>query len=519
MHGFALRFRTLLPLYDMRSSVLMPFLWCTALAVCLRCSVRDTTATGEALSRQYCGSCHAYPAPDLLDSASWVDYVLPRMGAMLGHYPTDAPRSQWVSEQGPAAATLYPEVPILTAREWRVVQDYYRAQSPPALRRMPLDSIATDLSTWWQVQRPTVQVSPPSTTLVQFAATGDVWVGDAYSQQLMRFGADLALEERGQMKEGVVSLTASPSGDWITIMGSFAPTDEALGLVLHLPKGEKKRARIVADGLRRPVHTSVADFNGDGLEDLVVSEFGKWAGRLTLWESSPTGDYIARTLIDQTGAMRTALHDFNGDGRLDIMALFGQGNEAMYMLYQEANGDFRTERVLQWSPSHGSSWFELVDLNADGHLDIVYTAGDNADFGPVYKPQHGIYWYLNDGHNRFTQSLFYPLRGAYGAITRDFDLDGDLDMAAISFFPDFEQRPQEAFLYLRNVGDQRFTAHTFEGVRDGRWIVMDAADKDQDGDMDLVLGALTFEVKPDRGEVQRWMDGGLPFVILENLAR
>lgn len=439
---------------------------------------------------------------------------------MLGHYPADAPRDSWISAQGGAAQTLYPEAPSLPPRSWEAIQAFYRTQSPVALRRMPLDSIAIDLSQAWAVLRPTAKVSPPSTTLVQFAADGGVLIGDAYSQQLLRFGRDLSLQERGQVKEGAVAYTATERGEWITVMGSFAPTDEALGFILHLPKGEKKRARIVADGLRRPVHTSIADFNGDGIEDLVVSEFGKWAGRLTLWQSTPTGDYAARTLIDQTGAMRTALHDFNGDGRLDIVALFGQGNEAMYILYQAPDGSFTTERVLQWSPSHGSSWFELVDLNADGHLDIVYTAGDNADFGPVYKPQHGIYWYLNDGKNQFTQSLFYPMQGAYAALVRDYDLDGDLDMAAVSFFPDYVERPQEAFVLLRDdTGRRDFSAHTFEGVQDGRWIVMDAADKDGDGDLDLVLGALTFEVKPDRGEVKRWIEGGLPFVVLENRIR
>lgn len=503
----------------MRPTSILLFLWSILLVCCLRCDAPHP-ADGEALSRQYCGSCHAYPAASLLDSASWHDYMLPRMGALLGHYPSDQPRSKWIGEQGAASADLYPTESVMPIRDWQAIEAYYRTQSPVALRRMPLDAITMDLTQSWKVLRPAAKVSPPSTTLAQFTPTGGVLIGDAYSQQLLAFDPQLALTSRGQVKEGAVSHTETASGRWITIMGSFAPTDDALGFILHLPKGETKQARIVAEGLRRPVHTTVADFNGDGVEDLVVSEFGKWAGRLSLWLSQPNGEYVARTLLNQTGAMRTAVHDFNGDGRLDIMALFGQGNEAMYILYQETDGRFRTERVLQWSPSHGSSWFELVDLNADGHLDIVYTAGDNADFGPVYKPQQGIYWYLNDGKNQFTQSLFYPMQGAYAALVRDYDLDGDLDMAAIAFFPDFAERPEGAFLYLRqDSGSKQFSAHTFDGVRDGRWIVMDAADKDQDGDLDLVLGALTFEVKPDRGEVQHWIEGGLPFVVLENLVR
>ena len=35
------------------------------------------------------------------------------------------------------------------------------------------------------------------------------------------------------------------------------------------------------------------------------------------------------------------------------------------------------------------------------------------------------------------------MHGAYNAIPRDFDKDGDLDIAAISFFPDFKENGKE----------------------------------------------------------------------------
>jgi hypothetical protein len=45
---------------------------------------------------------------------------------------------------------------------------------------------------------------------------------------------------------------------------------------------------------------------------------------------------------------------------------------------------------------------------------------------------------------------------------------------------------------------------------------MDSADIDLDGDEDLVLGSLAFEVVPDGGEIEGWVQGGIPFVVLEN---
>ena len=98
----------------------------------------------------------------------------------------------------------------------------------------------------------------------------------------------------------------------------------------------------------------------------------------------------------------------------------------------------------------------------------------------------------------------------------DYDRDGDLDLAAISFFPDFEQKPVNGFVYLENLGTGKFAAATFAGVSAGRWLVMDAGDIDKDGDTDLVLGSLTFETVPDVGLVDQWTEAGIPYLILRN---
>ena len=45
---------------------------------------------------------------------------------------------------------------------------------------------------------------------------------------------------------------------------------------------------------------------------------------------------------------------------------------------------------------------------------------------------------MNDGKNNFREAWFFPLNGAYKAVAPDFNKDGNMDIAAISYFPDYD---------------------------------------------------------------------------------
>ena len=251
----------------------------------------------------------------------------------------------------------------------------------------------------------------------------------------------------------------------------------------------------------------------------LVSEFGKWTGNLSLFLNKGDEGYLRTVVEARCGATRAESRDINNDGLPDIIALFGQGIEALEAYINQGDGSFKHQRLLEFESAYGSSYFSLVDLDNDGDEDLVYTAGDNADYLPILKSYHGIYLYLNDGDYNFELSEFLPQNGAYKAIPADFDQDGDLDIASISFFPDYTTHPNEGFIYFENV-DGEYTRSTFENLRLGRWISMDYADYDQDGDQDLVLGSLAFETVPVQQELEsNWINRGIPFVILENQAR
>jgi hypothetical protein len=491
------------------------------IVLAIACSTKadeKASATGADLAKIHCVACHTLPTPDLLDVVSWEKYMLPRMGNMLGFYSSSQERVDILRSIPPSHHYLYPEKPRLSKEEWEAITAFYLDNAPETLPRPEKDPIQVGGLKQFKVVKPRLQLSPPSSTMALFSPDRNIFIGDAHTQSLIQVDEQLGLGNLAKVREGAVHLHFTPEAYWITVMGSFSPTDNNDGMIVRLPLNRGQNVSVPVKDLRRPVHSTYADFNGDGLTDIAVCEFGKWAGLFSLHIQKQDGTYDRSVLLDQTGPIRSYARDMDNDGDLDLVSLFGQGNEGIYLHTNDGSGKFSTKPLIRFSASNGSSFFDLTDFDGDGDEDIIYAAGDNADFPPVLKPYHGVYVYENTGNLLFEEAFFYPLNGAYGAIAEDFDLDGDIDICAISFFPDYREHPEEGFVYLENTGEG-YEASTFEEINLGRWIVMDHSDHDGDGDEDVILGSLAFEVIGNDTLIDHWMKQGLPFILLENTAR
>jgi hypothetical protein len=161
----------------------------------------------------------------------------------------------------------------------------------------------------------------------------------------------------------------------------------------------------------------------------------------------------------------------------------------MFLFTNDGKGNFKQSDIFRRSPTYGHADLELADFNKDGEMDILVANGDNGDYESPPKPYHGVRIYLNKA-GKFAEAFFFPQHGAFKAVARDFDNDGDLDIASASFFPDYEKSPRESFVMLENLGDLKFKPSTFRECISGRWVTMDAADFDSDGDIDLALGSM-----------------------------
>ncbi len=231
-------------------------------------------------------------------------------------------------------------------------------------------------------------------------------------------------------------------------------------------------------------------------------------------EKDSKNNYQKKYLSQTTGALKSIEYDYNKDGLNDFMTLFADGNERIVLYINKGNLEFEEKTILRFPPIYGSSSFDIVDINKDGHFDIIYTAGDNADFTTILKPYHGVYIFKNQGDDTFKQSDFFHQNGAYKAMAKDFDLDGDIDIASISLFPDVDNRPKEGFIYLENTS-KGFIQKTMNINHFGRWSVMDAGDIDGDGDIDMLLGSHAVAKFPS-GFDQEWKKSGGLLILWNN---
>lgn len=110
-----------------------------------------------------------------------------------------------------------------------------------------------------------------------------------------------------------------------------------------------------------------------------------------------------------------------------------------------------------------------------------------------------------------------PVNGVGKVIAKDFDADGDIDLASISYFPDYTKTPEESFIYWKNEGDLTFSPYSFPEVTAGRWLTMDANDTDGDGDIDIVLGNAKFPLGAIPPELmKKWDENSSSILILRN---
>ena len=454
------------------------------------------------------------PTPDALAQVNW-SQVLPRMAAWVGREAPGEALLNPIGFERVLAAGIFPTKPMMSARDWKDIIDYYVQTSP---QKLPTTNpqVSKNLNLFEPIKPEKIFDAAVMTVRVDHSK-GGLWVVHEPSDKLYRLDPEYKwLPNPRQFDSSPATLVPTQDGILAPLIGTMFPSLVPQGSLVRF-KGDKTER--LTGFLHRLTDVLPADLNQDGREDLVVTEHGHMLGSV-FWMEKTNEGYKRHTLLDLPGGLNIATGNFNDDNIPDLVILTGQAREAVHLFLSTSPGKFDHRMILMRHPAWGHSHIEVVDFNKDGYLDLLITNGDNGEldnFPP--KPYNGVRLHLNDGKNNFNEAFFFPQYGAYRAVAKDFDGDGDLDIASIAFFGKYDISPDTAFVYLQQDKPLEFTAHTLPASRSGRWLTMDAGDIDKDGDIDIVLGAYNDGPTPKGIPPQmadQWKNNPVPVLILKN---
>jgi hypothetical protein len=250
----------------------------------------------------------------------------------------------------------------------------------------------------------------------------------------------------------------------VSSMGEVFPNNDKIGSVVILENDGHQNftAHWILRNVARVTDIRAADFNGDGKLDLVVGQFGYDQGEIRWMERKGPWEFESHNLLNLSGTINVAVADFNGDGKPDIVAVVSQEWEEVWYFENEGAGNFSSRAI--WSSTnedYASSGLTVCDLDRDGRPDIVFSNGDG--FGPADlpgpRPWHGVQWLENTGHGTFRFHRIGGLAGAYSPLGVDLDQDGNMDVIAVSAFNDWTKPDAPSLVWFRNDGRMTFTPH------------------------------------------------------------
>ena len=176
-----------------------------------------------------------------------------------------------------------------------------------------------------------------------------------------------------------------------------------------------------------------------------------------------------------------------------------QDSQEVHLFHNLGDGGFQ-DLVLWKSPNQywNSSGLEVADLNGDGLPDLIYSNGDGFDtgfYGP--PPWHGLQWLENQGGGKFIYHRIGDSPGCYSPIAVDLNGDGHLDIVTVSAFNKANDMSSVWLTAWLNDGRENFTpvplAHSPTHL-----ITVAAGDLDGNGVPVLVTGGF-FAYPPFTG--------------------
>ena len=184
--------------------------------------------------------------------------------------------------------------------------------------------------------------------------------------------------------------------------------------------GEFGNETIITQSLVHPAYIDLADLNGDGSMDVLVS--AREDSKVVWYINDGNGNFSPENVITATNfgqdADKVQAADIDGDGDMDVV--FALGDQSKLVWFENLNGQgvFSSEKIIS-NTAIGVYEFDIGDLDGDGDLDIVCNSSTTG------FPS----WFKNiDGMGNFGSEIPIDNIGTFNIVISDIDGDGDNDL-------------------------------------------------------------------------------------------
>lgn len=480
----------------------------------------------------FCSTCHVMPRPSGAPQSEWpqvvdqmymtyqesgrTDVIVPDRTETVKFFQLQAPKSKGL----PFAEQKFG----LSRADWMQRSVDLQTSRPPGISH--LEWISSGLG-----DSPALVACDVNTGAV-FAT----WPGESESttKRLATLFQPVHVEPCDIDADGLLDLIV---GD----VGEFNAADSDLGQVVVLRQSKPDETGevgtmekiVLADGLGRVAEVQPGDFDSDGDLDFVVAVFGwRKTGGLFLLRRDGEVDislgskaFTMETIDERAGPVNVPTIDLNGDRHLDFVALISQEHESIEAFFNDGTGQFRNVALYSApDPSYGSTGIELVDLDGDSDIDVLFSNGDSFDRGA--KRHHMVQWLENpfEDQSSWVESpaskpdqapraefVHHPLAvmpGVLRAQAGDFDGDGDLDVVAGALLASptikrWRGSGSPSLLLLRQGEDGVFEGEILE--TDFQYhLTLEVADMDADGIDEFAIGNFFRDEESDDPHVEWW---------------